>query len=72
MNKPVNNPSSPVSAAPPADNPMRNPGDEAAPGTPQTGEVTCPECHGSGKTSEQQICMQCGGTGMIVVTVGDA
>ena len=28
---------------------IRNPGDEAAPGAPQTGEVACPECHGSGR-----------------------
>jgi len=72
MNKPVNNLSSPVSPASSTDKPMRNPGDEAAPGTPQTGEVTCPACHGSGKTSEQQMCVHCGGTGMVVVTVGDA
>ena len=26
-----------------------NPGDEAAPGTPGTGEDICPECHGKGR-----------------------
>ncbi|HEY0848247.1 MAG TPA: hypothetical protein VGE12_22960 [Noviherbaspirillum sp.] len=51
---------------------MRNPGDEAAPGAPQTGEITCPVCHGSGKTADRNPCMHCGGTGMVVVTVGDA
>lgn len=51
---------------------MRNPGDEAAPGTPQTGEITCPVCHGSGKDAGQKACANCGGTGMVIVTLGDA
>lgn len=50
----------------------RNPGDEAAPGTPQTGEDVCPECNGSGKKADQTMCPNCGGTGVIVVNVGDA
>jgi DnaJ-class molecular chaperone len=49
----------------------RNPGDEAVPGSFQTGEETCPECHGSGR-KEGQACVNCGGTGMIVKIVGDA
>lgn len=49
-----------------------NPGDEAAPGTPQTGEDVCPECNGSGKKADQTMCPNCGGTGVIVVNVGDA
>ena len=28
---------------------IRNPGDEAAPGAPQTGETACPECGGEVK-----------------------
>ena len=28
-----------------------NPGDEARPGTPGTGEDTCPECNGKGNTA---------------------
>lgn len=52
--------------------PRRNPGDEAEPGTFQTGETTCPVCHGEGKAADQSMCMNCGGTGMVVVTVGDA
>lgn len=50
----------------------RNPGDEAEPGTEQTGEMTCPLCHGSGKTADSSMCRHCGGSGMVVVTVGDA
>lgn len=50
----------------------RNPGDDAAPGTEQTGEMTCPACHGSGKSGDQGPCANCGGTGLVVVTVGDA
>lgn len=50
----------------------RNPGDEAAPGTPQTGEAVCPECDGSGLTAAREKCPNCGGTGRIVKIVGDA
>ncbi|HYD96790.1 MAG TPA: hypothetical protein VEC01_15785 [Noviherbaspirillum sp.] len=52
--------------------PMRNPGDEAPPGSEQTGEISCPVCHGSGQSAERTPCTHCGGTGMVVVTVGDA
>ena len=50
----------------------RNPGDEASPGTEQTGENTCPVCGGSGKNAAQAPCPNCGGTGVVIVTVGDA
>jgi DnaJ-class molecular chaperone len=50
---------------------QRNPGDEAAPGTPQTAEDICPDCGGSGKQG-QAACANCGGTGRIVKIVGDA
>ncbi len=49
----------------------RNPGDEARPGSPQTGEAPCPACQGSGK-QEGEPCADCGGTGMVTVIVGDA
>ncbi len=42
-----------------------NPGDEAAPGTPGTGEDICPDCHGSGQL-RGGACPACGGTGKIV------
>ncbi len=50
----------------------RNPGDEAAPGTSQTGENICETCNGSGKNKDQAACPDCGGTGLVIVTVGDA
>jgi DnaJ-class molecular chaperone len=50
----------------------RNPGDEAAPGTPQTAEDVCPECGGSGRKDGQRMCANCGGTGRIVKIIGDA
>lgn len=50
----------------------RNPGDEAVPGSFQTGEMTCPECHGSGRKEGQDSCPNCGGTGKVVQIVGDA
>jgi DnaJ-class molecular chaperone len=46
-----------------------NPGDEAAPGTPSTGEALCPACGGSGRVSERP-CENCGGTGKVVQSVG--
>ena len=51
--------------------PVRNPGDEAAPDAPQTGETTCPECGGTGRAGGGD-CPNCGGTGMVVQIVGDA
>jgi DnaJ-class molecular chaperone len=48
-----------------------NPGDEAAPGTPGTGEDICPQCHGSGRM-DSSSCPNCGGTGKIVKAIGGA
>jgi len=48
-----------------------NPGDDFAPGTPGTGQVPCPACHGSGRI-EQTRCATCGGTGKVVRGVGGA
>ena len=50
---------------------IRNPGDEAAPGTPQTGEAICPECGGTGRAQDRE-CPNCGGSGQVVQIVGDA
>jgi DnaJ-class molecular chaperone len=55
----------------PAPSGQRNPGDEAAPGSAQTGEDICPECQGSGRQG-QNACVNCGGTGRIVKIIGDA
>lgn len=49
----------------------KNPGDEVAPGTDQTGKLPCDRCAGTGKL-EGQACPVCGGTGEVVVNVGDA
>jgi RecJ-like exonuclease len=48
-----------------------NPGDDAAPGTPGTGENVCPECKGSGKLGSAP-CPACGGTGKVIEGVGGA
>lgn len=49
----------------------KNPGDEVAQGTPQTGEDVCPRCQGSGQV-EGGSCPDCGGSGTVIVNVGDA
>lgn len=58
-------------AAEPQGTPRMNPGDEAAPGTPGTGEDICPDCHGSGKVNGRQ-CETCSGSGKIVRGIGGA
>jgi DnaJ-class molecular chaperone len=45
------------------------PGDQ--PGPTQTGEVTCPDCGGSGHKAEA-TCPTCEGTGRVRQIVGDA
>ncbi|CAB4914809.1 unannotated protein [freshwater metagenome] len=45
------------------------PGDEAAPGTPGTGEDVCPRCAGSGRVDDAE-CPECGGTGIVIHGVG--
>ena len=49
-----------------------NPGDQAPPGSPQTGENVCPKCNGSGKQADGAPCENCGGTGKVIEIVGDA
>jgi hypothetical protein len=51
--------------------PDMNPGDQAPPGAPGTGENICPECSGSGKV-DGTPCQHCGGTGKVIVGVGGA
>lgn len=46
-----------------------NPGDDAAPGTPGTGEDLCPRCGGSGVLDGAE-CANCGGTGKVVEGIG--
>lgn len=46
-----------------------NPGDEAAPDTPGTGEGICRACGGSGRM-EEGPCQECGGTGKVIEGIG--
>jgi len=55
----------------PSDSDPKHPGDEVAPGTPQTGKLACPDCGGSGQLRGAP-CPACSGTGEVVVNVGDA
>lgn len=48
-----------------------NPGDEAPPGTPGTGEDICPECNGTGRIDDRR-CINCGGTGKVIKGIGGA
>jgi len=56
---------------PPPVPPKLNPGDEAALGTPGTGEDICPLCHGHGRIMHTR-CPNCGGSGRIVRGIGGA
>ena len=49
--------------------PEMNPGDDAEPGTPGTGEDVCPECRGRGVIGNQP-CDNCGGTGKVNEGIG--
>jgi hypothetical protein len=49
-----------------------NPGDEAAPGTPGTGEDICPDCNGRGRLANGKPCANCGGSGKIIKGIGGA
>ena len=51
--------------------PELNPGDEAPPGTPGTGEDICPVCSGTDRV-KGAACANCGGTGRIVEGIGGA
>jgi DnaJ-class molecular chaperone len=46
-----------------------NPGDDAPPGTPGTGENICPDCKGSGRVGAAS-CQSCGGTGKVIEGMG--
>jgi hypothetical protein len=48
-----------------------NPGDQAPPGTPGTGEDVCPRCGGSGRQGAN-ACPDCGGSGKVNVGIGGA
>jgi DnaJ-class molecular chaperone len=46
-----------------------HPGDEAAPGTPSTGENICPQCEGKGRI-DGAPCPNCAGSGKVVRGIG--
>jgi hypothetical protein len=50
--------------------PDLEPGDEAKPGTPGTGEDLCEMCGGSGKLEGGKTCPECEGTGRVVRGIG--
>lgn len=58
-----------MATAPPDMPKERNPGDEAAPGTPGTGEDVCPQCNGSGRSGGGP-CPNCAGTGKVSRGIG--
>ena len=45
-----------------------NPGDQAKPGTPGTGENLCPDCGGSGRIGAAP-CKTCAGRGWVFVGI---
>ena len=47
-----------------------NPGDDAPPGTPGTGEDVCPRCGGSGRVEQGAACPDCSGTGRVNKGIG--
>jgi len=47
-----------------------NPGDDAAPGTPGSGEDVCQRCEGSGRLVDGKACPDCGGTGIVIAGIG--
>jgi hypothetical protein len=47
-----------------------NPGDDAEPGTPGTGEDICDACAGKGTLPDGKACPQCGGSGHVIVGIG--
>jgi hypothetical protein len=47
----------------------RNPGDQAPPATPGTGEAICDACKGTG-IKDGKECPVCGGTGKVIEGIG--
>ena len=63
-------PDRPRAPAVPGSPPLK-PGDEAAAGTPGTGENICPACGGSGRIG-RDACANCEGTGKVTTGIGGA
>lgn len=62
-----------VTQRPDDERPERNiePGDEATPGTPGTGEDICRRCEGTGRVGGDD-CPECGGSGYVIRGIGGA
>jgi RecJ-like exonuclease len=58
--------------ASPQDSGKMNPGDEVPPGSPDSGEATCPACKGTGRVEGGESCDSCGGSGKVTQLIGDA
>lgn len=52
-----------------AGQPQMNPGDQAPPGAPVTGENLCRPCEGTGMLDNGDPCPTCDGTGFVVEAV---
>lgn len=50
--------------------PTLHQGDEAAPGTPGTGEDVCQLCEGRGSLPSGEACPDCDGSGRIIQGIG--
>jgi len=50
--------------------PPKRPADEAAAGTPGTGETICRACGGTGRDETGAPCPECEGTGRITAGIG--
>lgn len=53
----------------PDDTRPEQPGDEAPPGTPGTGQDMCRKCQGTGRVNGKE-CPDCGGTGFVIEGIG--
>lgn len=53
----------------PDDTRPEQPGDEAPPGTPGTGQDMCRRCQGTGRVDGKE-CPDCGGTGFVIEGIG--
>lgn len=51
--------------------PHLSPGDEAAAGTPGTGENVCRHCGGTGRVEDRE-CRECEGSGVVITGIGGA
>lgn len=60
----------PTNLPPDPTDPETRPGDQAAAGTPNTGENLCPTCGGSGRAEDGEPCETCSGTGRVIEGIG--